>query len=136
MHRLGGLTLWGALDNRNFAGNVDQGDFDGSMQTWYFGLDGTLGEQALWLAGVAIGTSSADTDYSFSSAQTPADASRSGKLHTDLTGFYPYLHGRIGTGLEIWGLFGFGSGDAELTNSERTGHWKTPTCLCNWVHWA
>ena len=103
-----GLTLWGALDNRNFAGDLDQGDFDGSMQTWYFGLDGTLGEQARWLAGVAIGTSRADTDYSFSSTD-PVGTSGSGKLHTDLTSFYPYLHGRISTGLEIWGLFGFGS---------------------------
>ena len=113
-----GLTLWGALDNRNFAGDLDQGNFDGSMQTWYFGLDGTLGEQARWLAGVAIGTSSADTDYSVSNTD-PTGTSGSGKLHTDLTSFYPYLHGRIGTGLEIWGLFGFGSGDAELTNSEQ-----------------
>ena len=113
-----GLTLWGALDNRNFAGDVDQGDFDGSMQTWYFGLDGTLGEQARWLAGVAIGTSSADTDYSFPSTD-PTGTSGSGKLHTDLTSFYPYLHGRIGTGLEIWGLFGLGSGEAELTSNSR-----------------
>ena len=115
-----GLTLWGALDNRNFAGSPDQGNFDGSMQTWYFGLDGTLGEQARWLAGVAVGTSSADTDYSFSGTD-PAGTSGSGKLHTDLTGFYPYLHGRIGTGLEIWGLFGLGSGDAELTSSSVQG---------------
>ena len=110
-----GLTLWGALDNRNFAGDLDQGDFDGSMQTWYFGLDGTLGEQARWLAGVTVGTSSADTDYNFSGINT----SGSGKLHTDLTSFYPYLHGRIGTGLEIWGLFGLGDGEAELTSNTR-----------------
>ena len=107
-----GLTLWGALDTRNFGGSLSQSDFDGAMQTWYLGVDGTFGQQAHWLGGLAIGFSDSDIDYSFT-------ADGKGKLSTTLTGFYPYLHGRITDRLEIWGLLGLGEGEAELDRQER-----------------
>ena len=113
-----GLTLWGALDTRNFGGDLGQSDFDGAMQTWYLGVDGTFGQQAHWLGGLAIGFSDSDIDYSFTADGQPNSGGR-GKLSTTLTGFYPYLHGRISDRLEFWGLLGLGEGEAELDRQER-----------------
>ena len=40
-------------------------------------------------------------------------------MSTTLTGFYPYLHGRISDRLEFWGLLGLGEGEAELDRQEQ-----------------
>ena len=66
-----GLTLWGALDTRNFGGSLGQSNFDGAMQTWYLGVDGTFGQQAHWLGGLAIGFSDSDIDYNFTADGQP-----------------------------------------------------------------
>ena len=113
-----GLTLWGALDTRNFGGSLGQSNFDGAMQTWYLGVDGTFGQQAHWLGGLAIGFSDSDIDYNFTTAGQ-LNSGSSGNLSTTLTGFYPYLHGRISDRLEIWGLLGLGEGEAELDRQEQ-----------------
>ena len=103
-----GWTLWGANDVQTFRGARSRGSYDGDLRSLYLGIDGWTGGD--WLAGVALSHSRGETAYGFEIDSFSGD----GSLHTRLTSIYPYLHGRLSSGLEVWSIAGLGSGEAVL----------------------
>ncbi len=113
-----GWTLWGANDAQAFRGDTAHGSYDGDLRSFYLGVDGRLGED--WLAGVALARSRGETGYGFEIDESAGD----GLLRTRLNAVHPYLHGRLASGLEVWGVAGLGFGAASL---ERDGAPRTET---------
>ncbi len=109
----GGWTLWGAADVQRFdaaaASGAESGaSHSGGMVSAYLGADRRFGG-GNWMAGAALSRSSGDADYMV--------GDRSGRLDIDLTSLYPYVRGETASGLELWALGGFGTGEA----AERAG---------------
>ena len=67
-----------------------------------------------WLAGVALSRSRGETAYGFE----VGDLDGEGMLRANLTSIHPYLHGRLSSGLEVWGIAGFGGGEAVLRRDD------------------
>ena len=107
-----GWTLWGANDVQTFRGATSRGSYDGDLRSLYLGIDGRIGGD--WLAGLALSRSRGETAYGFESDSFSSD----GSLHTRLTSIYPYLHGRLSSGLEVWGIAGLGGGEAVLQRDD------------------
>ena len=97
------FTVWSAVDYQSFSGASESNDFEGGMASIYLG--GDVQFNANWLAGAAVSSNSGTSDYTV--------MGRSGELKTSLISVYPYVHGRTGSGMELWFIGGFGSGEAE-----------------------
>ena len=107
-----GWTLWGAHDLQSFRAATDNGSYDGDLRSLYLGIDGRIGDS--WLAGVALSRSRGEIDYGFEVDALQGE----GALRTRLSSVYPYLHGELASGMEVWGIAGFGSGKATLRREE------------------
>ena len=107
-----GWTLWGAHDLQSFRAATDNGSYDGDLRSLYLGIDGRIGDS--WLAGVALSRSRGEIDYGFEVDALQGE----GALRTRLSSIYPYLHGELASGMEVWGIAGFGSGKATLRREE------------------
>ena len=105
--RLLGWTVWSAADFQRFSGATGANEYDGSMFSLYVGGDMQLG--ANWLAGAAVSRNSSSVDYTV--------MTRSGQMETGLFSVYPYVHGRMGSGMELWAIGGLGMGEAEDLSS-------------------
>ena len=103
-------TLWGAGATRSFSGSSPAGPYDGSMRSLYVGADGRLADN--WVAGAALAHSRGGANY-----DAQAQGGAAGQLRTRLNGLYPYLQGRFDSGLELWALGGWGSGEAHNERS-------------------
>ena len=114
----GQWTLWGTADAQYFEGTsgVD-GRYDGRMMSLYVGVDARFGEFDNWLAGAALSRSQGDADY--------FAGGRSGRLRTTLTAAYPYVSGRTASGIDLWGLGGVGTGEAENGSDRAAGRPET-----------
>ena len=108
-------TLWGVRDMQTFAGKTASGGYDGDLRSNYLGIDGRIGRG--WLAGVALARSDSELAYDFGSGSVTGD----GLLHTRLTSVYPYVHGRIWGGMEVWAIAGAGTGDALVERDAAEG---------------
>ena len=97
------FTVWSAVDYQSFSGASESNDFEGGMASIYLG--GDVQFNANWLAGAAVSSNSGTSDYTV--------MGRSGELKTSLISVYPYVHGKTGSGMELWFIGGFGSGEAE-----------------------
>ena len=97
------FTVWSAVDYQSFSGASETNDYEGGMASIYLG--GDVQFNANWLAGAALSSNSGTSDYTVTG--------RSGELKTSLISVYPYVHGRTGSGMELWFIGGFGSGEAE-----------------------
>ena len=97
------FTVWSAVDYQSFSGASESNDFEGGMASIYLG--GDVQFNANWLAGAAVSSNSGSSDYNV--------MGRSGELKTSLISVYPYVHGKTGSGMELWFIGGFGSGEAE-----------------------
>ena len=100
-----GLALWGATSQQNFDATAGAGVFNGSMTSLHFGADARLGDD--WLAGAAVSHSSGTADY-----DAQAAGGTRGWLDTELAAVHPYVQARLGAGLELWAIGGWGSGEA------------------------
>ena len=100
-------SVWGRGDFGSFAGRGDPGQrYDGNLRTGWLGIDARSGS---WVAGLAVSHGEGDADYTFS-----GDAvSGGGRLDTKLTAVYPYARWTLDNGLELHGVVGVGSGDAD-----------------------
>ena len=94
------LTFWG------------QGAPGFSTSTMFWGLDATHGER--WMTGFAF----AESAHSATSALSRGETEVSGFAESEVTAVYPYAKGRLGSGLELWSLAGWGRG---LVDSRWTG---------------
>ena len=101
----GGYTVWGAGDRQSFSGSPDAGSYSGDVRSLYLGADRRFGD---WLAGAALGRSWGAADYTPSSA-----GGAQGELTTRLTSLYPYVRGKVSSGLTLWAIGGYGRGEAE-----------------------
>ena len=97
------FTVWSAVDYQSFSGASETNDYEGGMASIYLG--GDVQFNANWLAGAAVSSNSGTSDYTV--------MGRSGELKTSLISVYPYVHGRTGSGMELWFIGGFGSGETE-----------------------
>ncbi len=111
----GSMVYWGAGRHGSYESELDGGDFssltsEGSTTTFSLGLDYRMSETAV--LGLAVSQSSGSAEYSF------ADSSDgSGEIDSTLTSVMPWLRWKSPSGLEVWGAFGVGSGEADTTHS-------------------
>ena len=92
------LTFWGQ-------GSATSGVTD----TVFWGLDASMGER--WMTGLAFAESGAEVSQSL----TRGDASVSGFAESEIAAVYPYIRSRFDSGLEVWSLMGWGSGQVDST---------------------
>ena len=100
-------SVWGRGDFGSFAGRGDPGRrYDGNLRTGWLGIDARSGP---WVAGLAVSHGEGDADYAFADG----NISGGGRLDTKLTAVYPYARWTLDNGLELHGVVGVGSGDAD-----------------------
>ena len=106
----GRWSLWGAGELRSFQGkdasDAEDHSYSGSIKAAWLGVDYQLPNP--WLAGLAVSFSSAESDYTYQSAESGTGA---GKMKTQLTTFYPYGSAQLTERLKLWGTAGVGFGD-------------------------
>ena len=118
-HGAGGWGFWGGGDFSGFGDEVDGYRQEGSVLSGYLGADYRFVPNAL--AGLAASYSHLDLT---SESMAHGDATLQGYL----VNAYPYLSWRPLQWLGVWGLAGFGAGEAELagdgaTRSGGVGTW-------------
>lgn len=94
-------SVWGDIDRQSYEGE----GYDGMASSVYLGADVTVAE--CWMFGVAISSSSGESDYSWGTATQTMDLS--------LTTVLPYVSYQPTNGSSIWGVAGFGSGELDTT---------------------
>ena len=110
----GGLlntSLWGSGEYRNFSGENDGVDFDGSLYGAQIGVDHKVRENLL--AGVALSWSEGELEYEDSSGGGAGGISK-GDYEIDLLAIHPYLGWRSGQ-RHWWATVGYGTGEVEIT---------------------
>ena len=96
-------TVWGKGDLQTFQGARARSEgYEGAVRTAYVGVDARLTDP--WLAGLAVGRSSASSDWGYGLAN--------GRLTTTLTSVKPYVRWSAG-GTSVWTMLGGGWGGAE-----------------------
>ena len=106
----GALSIWGRATHGNYEGRPDNFTLDGNLSSAYLGLDFRAGERRQ--AGVAISYTEGDVDY------TDALDDSTGNLDAELTSVLPYMRYTTDSGLGVWGLLGYGTGDATLRTDD------------------
>ena len=109
-------TLWAGADLQWAKGGTDYSDFDGEWEFLYLGADRAFSGR--WLGGLSLSRVWGEVDYSFADAS----AVGGGKLSSNLTALYPYLHGQLNANLEFWLIGGIGFGDMENEREHVDGH--------------
>ncbi|MCY4093565.1 MAG: hypothetical protein OXG05_00405 [Gammaproteobacteria bacterium] len=94
-------SVWGDIDRQSYEGE----GYDGMASSVYLGADVTVAE--CWIFGVAVSSSSGESDYSWGTATQTMDLS--------LTTVLPYVSYQPTNGSSIWGVAGFGSGELDTT---------------------
>ena len=94
-------SVWGEIDRQSYEGT----GYDGTASSFYLGADFTVEE--CWLFGVAIASSSGESDYAWGTAKQT--------MNLSLTTMLPYVSYQPGNGSLIWGVAGFGSGELDTT---------------------
>ena len=105
----GGWMLWGHGAHGAFTGTPESDlSLDGRVSAAYVGVDRLLCGNAL--AGLALSHSNGTIDH--------AGASVAGRVKARVTSVHPYAHWSPREGTELWGLLGFGLGDAEMDTDD------------------
>ena len=107
-NRAASWGVWGSADVQAFAGEPEQGNYDGRLNTVQIGAD-ARGDR--WMAGASVSRSRADADYQFQS-EAEGGAEGAGTLETEITAVYPYVGWTLDDRAEFWTILGFGTGDA------------------------
>ena len=103
----GSWAFWGAGELRSYRGDAEDNiSYSGNLKTAWLGVDHLFTDQ--WLAGLALSTSSGESDYSYRRTTGDTDG---GKVTTRLTAFYPYGSLQLTERLRLWGLVGLGFGN-------------------------
>ncbi len=110
----GGLrntSLWGSGEYRNFSGDNDGVEFEGSLYGAQIGVDSKVRDNLL--AGVALSWSQGELEYEDSGSGRTSQ----GDYEIDLLAIHPYLSWRSAQ-MDWWGTVGYGTGEAEITPDE------------------
>ncbi len=103
-----GWTLWGRGTGSRYTGDSGSNNrMGGGVTAAYVGADYRWGNR--FALGVAASYSDGTQDFDNAGAST-------GEWHTRLTSLRPYLHWSPTGKLGLWGMLGFGRGDAELNS--------------------
>ena len=103
---LGGLTVWGSGNVRNFSGGDPQSvSYDGDVTGASVGIDTRLGADLL--AGMSVTRAQGTVDYT-------ASSTLSGELTATVTSVAPYVGWQTPAGIGLWALAGHGRGEVEL----------------------
>ena len=108
------LTAWGRVTGTRFDGRDGDLSLDGDVFTGTVGVDGTWGR---WLLGLAAAHTQADGTFA---GDGMSDRGQ-GALDNTLTSIHPYVQYAVTDRLNLWGMFGYGWGDTEVT----IGHTET-----------
>ena len=101
------LTAWGGVAGTTFDGRDGTLTVEGDVLTGTVGVDGGWDQ---WLVGVAAAHSQGE-----GGSAMPGLAERgTGELESTLTSVHPYLRYAVTDRLDVWGLLGYGWGEAEL----------------------
>ena len=107
---VGPWRVWAQGATESFNGLADKGfDVDGDVSGGYFGMDFRAGETTRF--GLAVGQTDGEIEYDNSSGA-------GGEWEIDLASVMPYFHWTPRDDLGVWGMLGFGSGDAEYLDDD------------------
>ena len=110
---MSGWTLWGRGTANGFNGEPkDDFSMAGDVFSGYLGLDYRLQQNVL--LGLAVAHSRGDVGYETTDVTE-------GEVDMTLTSVLPYAHWSPRPGLGLWGLFGAGWGDVDLTDEAGKG---------------
>ena len=110
------FTAWGQFTTGGFEADVDGTRMDGRVTTGFLGADVGAAD---WLAGLALGVSEGEGDY------TLMEGGDSGTVESALTAVYPYARLGLSETVDVWGLVGYGTGELTLTQNPDTDRAKT-----------
>ena len=116
------LTAWGRVAGTRFDGRDGALSLDGDVFTGTVGIDGTWGR---WLLGLAAAHTQADGTFA---GDGMSDLGQ-GALDNTLTSIHPYVQYAVTDRLNLWGMFGYGWGDTEVT----IGHTETLESATNFL---
>ena len=100
-------TLWGAGDSQRFAGQPQDGRYEGELHAAYLGADRRLGQDGL--IGLAVSRSVSAVDYGFGDRNDAGEST----LSTELSNLFSYAFAHPNDRLHIWAVGGIGRGIAE-----------------------
>ena len=100
------FTGWGHFSTGGFDAETKELRLDGKVNSGFIGAD--FGRDR-WLAGLTLGISSGDGEF------TMTESGNTGKVKSSLTALYPYGKIAVNERVDLWGLVGFGSGELTLT---------------------
>ena len=102
------FTGWGHLSTGRFDAETNELRLDGKVNSGFLG--GDFGRDR-WLAGLFLGISRGDGDF------TMTESGNTGEVESSLTALYPYGKIAVNERVDLWGLVGFGSGELTLTRA-------------------
>jgi len=101
------FSLWGSFDYSSLADQIDDISLDGNILSTYFGVDTQLREGLT--TGLALNISNSEFDLTENGAES--------KYNVSITTVNPYGSWSASEDLELWASFGYGHGQADLTDN-------------------
>ena len=111
----GRVTVWGAGDYRNLAGEAGGVDWDGHLFGAHVGMDARFGTGGL--AGLALSWSEGRFDYADTSARV-LGGKVEGKYESRMRSAHPYVGWAWPSGVRAWGSLGYGRGEVTFIDGE------------------
>ncbi|ORU92747.1 MAG: hypothetical protein A6F72_05280 [Cycloclasticus sp. symbiont of Poecilosclerida sp. N] len=103
------MTLWGSGDYLNLSDDVSGVDWEGEIVGGSVGIDARLSRNLV--AGAAVSYSEGDIDYK----RADSANNSKGTLTNTLYSIHPYLGYDLSQSGRIWGTFGYGQGEVEIS---------------------
>ncbi|ORU93176.1 MAG: hypothetical protein A6F72_06390 [Cycloclasticus sp. symbiont of Poecilosclerida sp. N] len=116
------MTLWGSGDYLNLSDDTSGVDWEGEIVGGSVGIDARLSRNLV--AGAAVSYSEGDIDYKRDDENDSANNSK-GTLTNTLTSIHPYLGYDLSQSGRIWGTFGYGQGEVEISDKINTVETKS-----------
>ncbi len=107
----GGAVFWGSGDWRELSGTSNGVSWDGRMTSGHLGADMRIRRNTI--AGLSLSLSRGSFDYEEGSGAT----AHSGTYETDQVGVHPYAGVTLSSGVELWAMAGYGTGDVEIRDN-------------------
>ncbi|ORU91839.1 MAG: hypothetical protein A6F72_03680 [Cycloclasticus sp. symbiont of Poecilosclerida sp. N] len=112
------MTLWGSGDYLNLSDDASGVDWEGEIVGGSVGIDARLSRNLV--AGAAVSYSEGDIDYKRDGANNDNNT-----LTNTLTSVHPYLGYDLSQGGRVWGTFGYGQGEVEISDKINTVETKS-----------
>ena len=113
----GRVTVWGAGDYRNLAGEANGVDWDGRLFGAHVGMDARVGAGGRGLAGLALSWSEGRFDYTDTSARVLGGKAE-GEYESRMRSVHPYVGWDWPSVVRAWGSLGYGRGEVTFIDDE------------------